>query len=122
MELQIHQRGAVKVAEVVAEGPVLRTVQDAPELMVEAGEREARKLILHHRQLAPAFFKLDTGLAGEILRKFVNYRVELAIVGDFSSYPSRALQAFILECNRGGPLSFVPDLERALARLQGPVA
>jgi hypothetical protein len=122
MKLRLHQRGAVRVAEVVADGVVLSTVQDALDLMVAAGEQEARGLVLHAAQLAPAFFELRTGLAGEILQKFVNYRVELAIVGDLARYPGRALQAFILECNRGGPLSFAPDLERALARLYGQVA
>jgi len=37
-------------------------------------------LILTEADLAPAFFDLHTGLAGELLQKFANYRVRLAIV------------------------------------------
>lgn len=37
-------------------------------------------LLLDERDLAPAFFDLRTGLAGEMFQKFVNYRVPLALV------------------------------------------
>jgi len=37
-------------------------------------------LLLDEKQLSPAFFDLRTGLAGEVLQKFTNYRARLAIV------------------------------------------
>jgi hypothetical protein len=37
-------------------------------------------LILTERDLAPEFFDLRSGLAGELLQKFVNYRIRVAIV------------------------------------------
>jgi hypothetical protein len=47
-------------------------------------------LILDEQQLGPDFFDLRTGLAGEVLQKFTNYRVRLAIViGDAAAYGSR---------------------------------
>ena len=40
----------------------------------------AAGLLLTEEDLAPAFFDLKSGLAGELLQKFVNYRVRVAIV------------------------------------------
>jgi hypothetical protein len=37
-------------------------------------------LILAERDLAPEFFDLRSGLAGELFQKFTNYRLRLAIV------------------------------------------
>jgi len=56
---------------------------------------------------------LKTGLAGEILQKFSNYYVELAIVGDFSKYSSKNLQDFIYESNKVGRINFVSSVEEA---------
>ena len=73
-------------------------------------------LVLAREDLAPDFFRLRTGLAGEFLQKLSNYRRRLVILGDFSQEPSPALQAFIGESNRTGHAVFAPDLETA-ARL-----
>lgn len=40
----------------------------------------ATGLILTEADLAPAFFDLRSGLAGEFLQKFTNYRMRVAIV------------------------------------------
>ena len=47
-------------------------------------------LVLDEQQLAADFFDLRTGLAGEVLQKFTNYRARLAIViADDTAYGSR---------------------------------
>jgi len=40
----------------------------------------AKGLILSEADLAPEFFDLRSGLAGELFQKFTNYRIRLAIV------------------------------------------
>jgi hypothetical protein len=40
----------------------------------------ANGLILTEADLAPEFFNLRTGLAGELLQKFTNYQLRMAIV------------------------------------------
>ena len=47
------------------------------------------------------------GIAGEILQKFSNYRVRLAIVGDFTKFTSNSLHEFIYESNKGRFIHFV---------------
>jgi hypothetical protein len=56
-------------------------------------------------------------MAGEILQKFSNYRMRLAIVGDFSEYKSKSLRDFIRESNRTGTINFVGTIDEALLRL-----
>ncbi len=40
----------------------------------------AKGLILTEGDLAPEFFDLPSGLAGEVFQKFINYKVRVAIV------------------------------------------
>ena len=47
-------------------------------------------LLIDEQQLGGNFFDLSTGLAGEVLQKFTNYRVRLAIViGDVKAHGNR---------------------------------
>lgn len=47
-------------------------------------------LVIDEKNLTPDFFDLKTGLAGQVLQKFVNYRTKLAIiVRDASVYGGR---------------------------------
>lgn len=81
-------------------------------------ESECSAMILFQEQLDESFFRLSTGLAGEVLQKFVNYQMKLAVVGDFSGYPSKPLQDFIRESNEGRQICFQPDEGAALAWLE----
>ena len=81
--------------------------------------QDVNELIVHERNVAPAFFDLRTGLAGETLQKCSNYGLRLALVGDFGRYPSASLQAFIRESNRGRVVCFVNTVDEALDALSG---
>jgi len=63
---------------------------------------------------AEGFFDLRTGVAGEVLRKFSNYRFRLAVIGDFTAHSSKSLRDFLYESNRGRLIFFKPDLTAAL--------
>jgi hypothetical protein len=74
-------------------------------------------IILYEKTIIPDFFDLKSGIAGEILQKFSNYRIRLAIVGDFSKYQSKSLNDFIYESNKGKQINFVSSLTDAIERL-----
>jgi len=74
-------------------------------------------LVVNKAAIAEDFFKLSTGVAGEVVQKLVNYGYRLAIVGDFSCYESEALQAYIRESNRGAHLYFINNENEALDKL-----
>lgn len=117
MNFDIFESDGVRIAEVRAGDLVIRTIQDSIDLMANADYQGARSVIIHSEQLCDEYFDLRSGLAGEILQKYANYRFKLAIVGDFSTYTSKALQAFIIECNRGQHIFFVSDKQSAVAKI-----
>ena len=97
---------------------VIRSAQDALDLIASARYgTECQALILPKEALAEDFFRLPTGLAGDVLQKFVNYQTRLAVVGDFSRYTSKNLLDFLGESNRGKSVCFVPTEAEALAWL-----
>ena len=115
MEIQSHN--GVLIGELVASEEPLRRTQDVLDLIGSFYPEHVGAVILHEADLAPEFFQLRSGLAGDILQKLVTYHVTVAIVGDFQKYTSKALADFIYECNKGSQIFFVPTREEALARL-----
>ena len=107
----------VRIAEVKSAGIVIGQTQDALDLMANADYLGARKIMIREEHLDPAFFDLKTGMAGEILQKFTNYRVQLAIIGDFSKYPGKSIRDLIFESNRYGRINFVSSREEAIEKL-----
>ena len=63
------------------------------------------------------FFVLSSGLAGEVLQKYINYGGKIAIYGDFSRYTSKPLKDFIYESNKGKDVFFVATKEEAVQKL-----
>lgn len=91
----------------------------AIELLASARyETGCSAVILRKEQLVEDFFRLSSGIAGEVLQKFVNYQMRLAIVGDFSHYTSKPLRDFIYESNNGKQVGFWPTVEAALEWLE----
>ncbi|MDP4224059.1 MAG: DUF4180 domain-containing protein [Bacteroidota bacterium] len=105
------------IAEVMPDSGLISGPDDILDLIVEARSNGSDFLILHKENLHYDFFDLKTGVAGEILQKFSNYRMKLAIIGDFSAYTSKSLLAFISESNRGGVIRFVASLNEVLSGL-----
>ena len=116
-ELEIFAANNQKIAEIVADGIVVNDANEALDVMVNAGYYGARRMIWYEKHLNPEFFNLRSGLAGEILQKFANYQMTLAIVGEFEKFKSSSLRAFIVESNRGNLVFFVPDKETAIFKL-----
>jgi len=91
--------------------------QDLLDAMATAGYLGARAMAAYAESLGETFFDLKTRIAGEMLQKFSNYRMQLAIIGDFSNVQSRSLRDFIRESNSGNTVCFVDSLDEALSRL-----
>lgn len=100
-------------------GPALRSGQDAIPLMERAFEHHASVVAVPVARLAPDFFRLRTGVAGDIVQKFAAYRMGFAVLGDISAQVanSDALRDFVRECNRGTAIVFADDIDALAARL-----
>ncbi|GAA4845291.1 DUF4180 domain-containing protein [Paenibacillus vulneris] len=118
MNIVIDQRGDSKVAVIESSDIVIGDVQDALDLMATVNyTEECHKILLNKVNITEDFFELRTKLAGEILQKYTNYQVKLAVVGDFEGYNSKSLRDFIYECNHGKQFFFVKDNEAGLEAL-----
>ena len=114
---KFHEIEKKVIAELTDENFVISDVQDAVDLMGNVSFSGYSRIIIREKNLAADFYRLHTGLAGEILQKFSNYRIKLAIIGDFSEYKSKSLQDFIRESNKGNSIFFVENIDEAFVRL-----
>ena len=112
-----HQTDGLTFLEIRSEEQFINNVQDVLDLFGELYGQYYDGIILYERNIIPDFFDLQTKLAGEILQKFSNYRIRLVIVGDWSKYTSRSLEAFITESNRGKTVNFSSSLTEAVKLL-----
>lgn len=115
--MEFHPIGNSGIAEVAASKVFVNSAEDGLDLIGNVYYQGFEKVIIYQENLSPDFFDLKTGMAGEILQKFSNYRVRLAIVGDFSVYTSNSLQDFIRESNTGKLVNFLSSKEEAIDRL-----
>ena len=76
-------------------------------------------MVIPAGRLGDDFFRLKTGVAGEIMQKFVTYGLRLAIVGDISRYlsESSALRDLVYECNKGTQVWFLANLQELAEQL-----
>ncbi|MCJ8011017.1 DUF4180 domain-containing protein [Paenibacillus sp. KQZ6P-2] len=106
MNIHIDQRENSKVAVISSEEIIIQNLNDALDLMANVRYNGYDKMLLRKEQITEDFFELKTRLAGEILQKYTNYEMRIAIVGDFSGYNSKSLNDFIYECNQGSRVFF----------------
>ena len=106
------------VAAVLSENEVIADVDSALDLLMSAKyEAGAECIVVDKKRIAEDFFVLSTGLAGEILQKYINYGGKLAIYGDFSHYTSKPLKDFIRESNKGKDFFFAATKDEAVKKL-----
>ncbi|WP_025274433.1 DUF4180 domain-containing protein [Haloglycomyces albus] len=111
MSRTIIERGGSPILVCDENGPAVSSTQHALDLIGEAFDC-ADAVAVPCQRFDETFFSLETGLAGEITQKFVNYRIRLYIVGDVSFWTDRssALRDFVHEANQGRHIRFIADL------------
>ena len=119
MTVQALELGGLRAVAWPTDGATLSTDRDAGDLVGAAFSHEARLVILPAANLSPDFLRLASGLAGDMLQKFVNYGLRVVIVGDIAPAlkQSAPLRDFVRESNRGRQVWFVADLSELETRL-----
>lgn len=118
MKLDIFEQNGIEVVTVISDEKVITDTQSALDLLATVNyETGANRIVINKENVVDAFFVLSSGLAGEILQKFVNYQVKVAIYGDYTKYTSKPLKDFIYESNKGNNTYFVATKEEAIERL-----
>lgn len=118
MNIEKIQAGDVAIAVITGDEEVITDVSSAMDLMLTARYKTgADRLVIDKRAVCDEFFILSTGLAGEILQKFINYHVKAAFYGDYTHYTSKPLKDFIYESNQGKDFFFTATKEEAIEAL-----
>lgn len=118
MTTKIMHKNGQAIAFLESDTPLITDVQSALDLMATVQyETDSTRIALQKSAISETFFVLSTRLAGDILQKFVNYGVKLAIIGDYSRYTSKPLKDFIYESNQGRHIFFVSSEEEAIEKL-----
>ncbi len=106
------------IAVVSSDEMVIVDTQSALDLVMTVKyETGAQRIAIDKDVVSGDFFILSTGMAGEILQKFINYHVKVAVYGDYSHYTSKPLRDFIYEANHGKDFFFVSTKEEAVQKL-----
>jgi hypothetical protein len=116
---RVQELGGVPVLVCGADGPAIAGTQDALDVIGGAFSL-ADVVAVPVSRLDPGFFDLRTGLAGEIMQKFVNYHLRLAVIGDITPLveAGNALRDLVYESNKGRHVWFLPDLDALAERLR----
>lgn len=112
-------RHGVQVLICPTEGAPFRDVGEVLDAVGDASYQGAELVVMPAGRLPDGFFRLRTGIAGEILQKFANYRLRLVVLGDIADHVagSTALRDLVRESNRGDQVWFVADLAELDERL-----
>ncbi|MCX4696968.1 DUF4180 domain-containing protein [Streptomyces sp. NBC_01408] len=107
-----------------SEGERISGEGDVMDLIGNAMYQGVQWIAIPAERFDETFFRLSTRVAGDVVQKFVNYRVGLAVLGDISRHTtnSPALRDFVRECNRGRQTWFLTDAAELHDRLGPPAA
>mgnify|MGYP001034649780 FL=1 len=118
MKIEHLNENGIDLAVISSDEAVITGVQSALDLMMSVTyEPGAERIVIPKELNCEEFFILSTGIAGEILQKFINYHVKAAIYGDYSHYTSKPLKDFIYESNQGKDIFFTATREQAIQKL-----
>lgn len=118
MKIEKIVKNNVQIAHITAEEVVINDLQSVIDLMMTVKyETGIKNIVLSKELVVDKFFILTSGLAGEILQKFINYQFRIAIYGDYSKYTSKPLKDFIYESNNGHDIFFTDSLQMAIDKL-----
>ena len=118
MKIETVKQNNVICAVICSDEKVITDAQSALDVLMSAKyEAGTKNIVISKKLVADDFFILSTGLAGEILQKYINYGGRIAIFGDYSHYTSKPLKDFIYESNRGKDVFFVETEAEAITML-----
>lgn len=118
MKIEQIRQNDINVVVIASEDKIITDVQSALDMAVSViYETGVDRIIINKDNVTNDFFVLSTGVAGEVLQKFINYHIKIAIYGDYSGYTSKPLKDFIYESNNGKDAFFVATKEEAIRKL-----
>ncbi len=119
MNIKTITENKINIAIISSNEKLITDAQSALDLIMTVEyETKSNRIIISKNNICEDFFILSTGIAGEILQKFINYGFKIAIYGDYSKYTSKPIKDFIYESNSGKNIFFVNTQEEAIEKLK----
>lgn len=102
----VNLRDKGRYLKITAAEPPIQTEQQALDIMSLCVENGTNLLMIHAPAISESFFRLSTGVAGDILQKMINYHITTVFVLTESiMLPTRFLE-MMLEANKGEQYRF----------------
>ncbi len=80
MNYAVVKRKDKKYIECASAKTPIHNEQNVLDLIAACIEHDTNLLMIHMEALDDDFFRLRTGLAGDVLQKFINYHIKVTIV------------------------------------------
>ncbi len=109
----------VAVYHCAADRASLATERDVTDVIGDVYLDNPDLLAIPVERFVDDFFRLESGVAGAITQKFVQYGLRLAVLGDVSEHveASAAFAAYVRESNRGRQVWFLADRDELVRKL-----
>ena len=118
MNIKHIKQNGIDMVLVSGKEKIIKDAQSALDLAMTAKyECGSYRIAIDKNVVAEEIFVFSSGMAGEILQKFLNYHIKAAVFGDYSHYTSKPLKDFIYEANCGKDFFFLTTKEEALNKL-----
>ena len=112
------EKNNIICAVIKSDVKVFTDVQSALDVLMSGKyNADTNNIAIDTKLIGEEFFVFSTGIAGEILQKYIIYGGRIAIYGDYSRYTSKPLKDFIYESNKGNDVFFVSTEDEAIDRL-----
>jgi hypothetical protein len=85
MQLVTHRIKECEIAEIIGDECLINNEQEAIDLISAMYYKGFDIVILKEQHINPQFYDLSTKLFGEMAQKFSNFRLRVAIIGDFEN-------------------------------------
>jgi PadR family transcriptional regulator AphA len=119
MEYQLVMTNSESYLDCLPGEQRLESEADALDLVAACGEHGTSRLMLHAENLTDDFYRLQSGLAGQVLLKFSNYRLKVAAVLTPELVNQGRFREMVLETNRGNQFRIFYDRSSAEQWLVG---
>lgn len=101
-------------AECVAKQKIITIEQDAVNLIGLCGYHHTNNLLLYADNVDDRFFELKSTLAGNVLQKFMNYYMRVAMIMKDDLSDNKRFKEMALETNKGNYFRIFKDKQKAV--------
>lgn len=93
------------------------SLDELMDLIPVCWELETNRILLDSEVISEEFFRLRTGFAGEIIQKFINYKIKAAVILSEEQKIQGKFEDLMLEMNRGKVFRIFMEEESAVTWL-----